>query len=133
PVEDNRRHAEVFALETVDVRVQREEPVLSVDRPQNSFALRHLQDPDTPVIARRLKRQLLVARDDDGAGNRRQIPRLAALLVLLHADRGHINHRFESRSLTKEPNCIERTASISTVFSPMCAASDRRWAVLQTS
>src|SRR5439155_16504875 len=64
--------------------VQRAQPVLSVDGPQNSLALRHLQDPDTPVIARRLKRQLLVARDDDGAGNRRQIPRLAALLVVLH-------------------------------------------------
>ena len=31
-----------------------------------------------------LERQLLVARDDDGAGNRRQIARLAALLVVLH-------------------------------------------------
>ena len=32
----------------------------------------------------RLERQLLVARDDDRAGNRRQIARLAALLVVLH-------------------------------------------------
>ena len=32
----------------------------------------------------RLERQFLVARDDDGAGNRRQVPRLAALLVILN-------------------------------------------------
>ena len=31
-----------------------------------------------------LKRELLVARDDDRARNRRQVARLAALLVVLH-------------------------------------------------
>ena len=60
-VEDDRRHAEVLAREAIDVGVQREQPVLAVDRAQNAFALGHLQDADARVVARRLKRQLLVA------------------------------------------------------------------------
>ena len=40
--------------------------------------------PDAAVVARRLEVQLLVAADDHGAGNRREIARLAALLVVLH-------------------------------------------------
>ena len=83
-VEDDRRHAEVLALEAIDVGVQREQPVLAVDRAQDAFALRHLQDADPRIVAGRLERQLLVAGDDDRARNRRQIARLAALLVVLH-------------------------------------------------
>ena len=81
-VEDDRRHAEVLAREPVDVGVQREQPVLAVDRAQDAFALRHLQDADARVVAGRLEVQLLVAADDHGAGNRRQVARLAALLVV---------------------------------------------------
>ena len=84
PVEDDRRHAEVFALEAIDVRVQREQPVLAVDRAQDAFALRHLEDAHPRIVGRRLERELLVAGDDDGARNRRQVARLAALLVVLH-------------------------------------------------
>src|SRR5207249_12335920 len=57
--------------------------LLPVDRAQNPLALRHLQDADARVVVHRLKRELLVAGDDDGAGDRRQIARLAALLVVL--------------------------------------------------
>ena len=52
-VEDDRRHAEVLALEAIDVGVQREQPVLAVDRAQDPFALRHLQDADARIVARR--------------------------------------------------------------------------------
>ena len=83
-VEDDRRHREVLALEAIDVGVQREQPVLAVDRAQDPFALRHLQDADARVALGRLERQLLVAGDDHRAGNRRQVARLAALLVVLH-------------------------------------------------
>src|SRR5262245_35062213 len=83
PIEDDRRNAEVLVPEALDVGVQRQQPVLAVDGAQDAFALRHLQDADA-VVAGRLEGQLLVARDDDGAGNRRQIARLTALLVVLH-------------------------------------------------
>src|ERR1700722_7374813 len=83
-VEDDGGHTELLALETLDVRVQRKQTVLAVDRPENAFALRHLQDPDAPVVPRGLERQLLVAADDDGARDRRQIAGLPALLVVLH-------------------------------------------------
>src|SRR5205814_2427581 len=42
------------------------------------------QNADAPILAGRLEGELLVARDDDGAGNGRQIARLPALLVILH-------------------------------------------------
>ena len=61
PVEDDRRHAEVLAGEAVDVRVQREQAVLAVDRAEDPLALGHLQDADARVVTRRLKRELLVA------------------------------------------------------------------------
>ena len=84
PVENDRRHREILALEAIDVGVQREQSVLPVDRAQDALALRHLQDADARIAVRGRERQLLVARDDDGARNRRQIARLAALLVVLH-------------------------------------------------
>ena len=37
---------EVLALEALDVGVQREQPMLAVDRAQDAFALRHLQHAD---------------------------------------------------------------------------------------
>ena len=55
PVEDDRRHAEVLAFEAIDVGVQRQQPVLAVDRAQDAFALRHLQDADPGIVARRLE------------------------------------------------------------------------------
>ena len=45
-VEDDGRHAEVFAREVLDVGVQREQPVLPVDRAEDAFALGHFQNPD---------------------------------------------------------------------------------------
>ena len=71
-------------VKAIDVRVQREQPMLAVDGAEDPFALGHLQDADARVFVRRLERQLLVARDDHGARNRRQVARLAALLVVLH-------------------------------------------------
>ena len=53
--------AEVLALEAIDVGVQRQQPVLAVDRAQDAFALGHLQDADARVVVGRLERQLLVA------------------------------------------------------------------------
>ena len=82
-VEDDRRHREVFFAESIDVGVQRQQPVLAVDRAQNAFALGHLQRAHARSLVRRLEDELLVAGDDDGAGNRRQVARLAALLVVL--------------------------------------------------
>ena len=45
-IEDHRRDGERLAAEALDVGVQREQPVLAVDRPQDAFALRHLQHAD---------------------------------------------------------------------------------------
>ena len=84
-VEDHRRHGERLVAEALDVGVQREQPVLAVDRAQDAFALRHLQRArasDPASTGSNLQR--LVAGDDDRAGDRRQVARLAALLVVLH-------------------------------------------------
>src|SRR5688572_9174256 len=58
--------------------------MLSVYGAQNALSFGNFQDADTSVAVDRLKGQLLIARDDDGSGYRRQIPRLPALLVVLH-------------------------------------------------
>ena len=42
---------EILALEAVDVGVQREQPVLAVDRAQDPFALGDLQDADARVVS----------------------------------------------------------------------------------
>ena len=84
PIEDDRRHREILFAEAIDVGVQREQAMLAVDRAQDAFALGHFQHADARVVVGRLERQLLVARDDDRARNRRQVARLAALLVVLH-------------------------------------------------
>ena len=84
PIEDDRRHRKILFAEAIDVGVQREQAMLPVDRAQDAFALGHLQRADARVVVGRLKRQLLVARDDHRARNRRQIARLTALLVVLH-------------------------------------------------
>ena len=83
-IENDRRHGERLVAEAIDVGVQREQAVLSVDRAQDAFALGHLQAADPRAAFGRLEAQLLVARDDHGAGNRRQVARLAALFVVLH-------------------------------------------------
>ena len=82
-VEDDRGNAELLAMEAIDVSVQREQPVLAVDRAKNSLALRNFQDANPAIVARCLEGELLVAADDDGARNRGQIARLPALLVVL--------------------------------------------------
>ena len=84
PVEDHRGNGERLAAEPLDVGVEREQAVLPVDRAEDPFALRHLQHADPGPFARRLEAKRLVARDDHRAGNRRQIARLAALLVVLN-------------------------------------------------
>ena len=83
PVEDHGRNGERLAAEPLDVSVQREQAVLTVDGAQNAFALRHLQHADRCAFGRRFEAERLVARDDHRAGNRRQVARLAALLVVL--------------------------------------------------
>ena len=40
----------VLARETGDVGVQRQQPMLPVDRAQDAFALRHLQHPERRVV-----------------------------------------------------------------------------------
>ena len=75
-------HGEPLVAEALDVGVQREQAVLPVDGAQDAFALRHLQHAERRAALDGLELQRFVARDDDGAGNRRQIPRLAALLVV---------------------------------------------------
>ena len=44
-VENDRRHGEIVIPNVVDVGVQGEEAVLSVDRAKNPLALWHLQTP----------------------------------------------------------------------------------------
>ena len=43
PVENDRRHRELVALDVLDVGVQRQQPVLAVDGAQDALTLRHLQ------------------------------------------------------------------------------------------
>ena len=42
-IEDHRRHREALVAEALDVGVQREQAVLAVDRAEDAFALRHLE------------------------------------------------------------------------------------------
>src|SRR5688500_7878572 len=58
--------------------------MLPINCAQDAFSFRDLQHADSRVTVDGLKRQLLIARDDDGAGYRRQVARLPALLVVLH-------------------------------------------------
>ena len=81
-VEDDRRDGERFVAEPLDVRVQREQAMLPVDGAEDPFALRDLQHAERRAVFDGIELQRLVTRDDDGAGDRRQIPRLAALLVV---------------------------------------------------
>src|SRR4030095_7483622 len=83
-VEDNRRHRERFVAEPVDVGVKREQTMLTVDGPEDSFALGYFEAAHRGSIFHRLKRQLLIAGNNHGAWNRRQVARLTALLVVLH-------------------------------------------------
>ena len=56
--------------------------MLSVDGAEDAFALGDFQNAEGRVRRRRLELQRFIARDDHGAGNRRQIARLLALLVV---------------------------------------------------
>ena len=76
-------HREALVAEALDVGVQREQAMLAVDRAQDAFALGHLQRAERRAALDRLELQRLVAGDDDGAGDRRQVARLPALLVVL--------------------------------------------------
>ena len=75
-------HREVLAAELLHPGVQREQAMLAVDRAQDAFALGHFQDAERRIAGDRLELERLVARDDDGAGDRRQVARLTALLVV---------------------------------------------------
>ena len=81
-IEDDRRHGESLVAELLDVGVQREQPVLPVDRAQDAFALRHLERAERRTALDRLELQRFIAGDDDRPGNRRQVAGLAALLVV---------------------------------------------------
>ena len=83
-IENDRRYAEVLAVKAVDICVEGEEPMLAVDSAEDPLPLRDSQDADAGIIPRRLKGELFVATDDDGAGNGWKIVRLPALLVILH-------------------------------------------------
>ena len=84
PVENDGGHGELVALNVLEVGVQRQQPVLAVDGAQDALTLRHLQAAHRGPGLDGFERQLFVARDDDGARNRRQVSCLAALLVVLH-------------------------------------------------
>jgi hypothetical protein len=60
------------------------QPVLAVDSAQNAFALGDLEKAHRRIARDGLELQWLVARNDDGAGDRREVARLAALLEVLH-------------------------------------------------
>ena len=45
-VENHRRHGERLVAEMLDVGVQREQPMLAVDRAQDAFAFRHFERAD---------------------------------------------------------------------------------------
>ena len=83
-IEDHRRHVERLLAELFDVAVQREQPVLAVDGAEDALSLRHLEEAE---VRRRgagwFELQRLVGGDDHRAGDRGQIARLAALLVIL--------------------------------------------------
>ena len=83
-IENDGRNRERLAAKAIDVGVQRQQPVLTVDRAQDAFALGHLQPAKHAAGFDWVECQLLVGRDDHGAGNRRQIACLPALLVVLH-------------------------------------------------
>jgi len=50
-VEDDRRHRELLAREAVDVGVQREQPVLPVNRAQGCLRAPDLEDPDARIAS----------------------------------------------------------------------------------
>jgi hypothetical protein len=81
-IEDDRRDGEALVAEALDVGVQREQAMLAVDGAKDPLALRDLQEAERRVGLDRLELQRFVTRDDDGAGDRRQVPGLAALLVV---------------------------------------------------
>src|SRR5262249_45367866 len=74
---------EFLAREAIDVGMQRQKTVLAVDRAQNPLAFRNLEHAHARIVGGGLKRQLLVAGNDDGARNRRKVASLAALFVIL--------------------------------------------------
>ena len=83
-VEDDRRDGERLVAEMLDVGVQREQPVLAVDRAQDPFALGHLQacratsPSSTGSNFSASSHEMMTA-----PGNRRQVARLPALFVVL--------------------------------------------------
>src|ERR1043166_5611308 len=68
-VEDDRRHRELLVAKVLDVRVERQKTMLTVDRAEDALPLRHLEAADRTARFHRLERQLFIAGDDDGAGN----------------------------------------------------------------
>src|SRR5690348_5088694 len=83
-IENDCRHRELLVLHVLDVSVQREQTMLSVNSPKNAFAFWHLETPDRRSGFDGFECQFFVARDNDGASDRWQIPRLTTLLVVLN-------------------------------------------------
>ena len=82
-IEDDGGDGKILLAEAIDVGMEREEPVLPVNGPEDPLPLGHFQDADSRLVLYRLKRKLLVTRNDDGTGNRRKVAGLTALLVVL--------------------------------------------------
>src|SRR5256885_556249 len=83
-IEDDDGNKEVLIPNVCDVHMQREKPMLTVDGAQDTFTFRNLEPSQHHPRFGRLEHQLLVAQDDDGTGNRKQITRLPTLLIILH-------------------------------------------------
>jgi hypothetical protein len=83
-VEDDGRDREVLVTNVFDIGMERQQTMLTVNRPQDAFPLRYFQPTDRRAAFDRLECQFFVAGDDHGARNRRQIASLAALFVILH-------------------------------------------------
>ena len=83
-VEDDGRHRERIRRRTC--RARRAAPAAGAARRWRAGCPRARAPSACPwdALGHRLEPQALVARDDDGAGDRRQIARLPALLVVLH-------------------------------------------------
>src|SRR5262249_23558147 len=82
-VENNRRHGEIVIADVVDVGVKRKKTMLPVNSAEDSFTLWNLEATHSRTRLDRLACQLLVAGDDHGARNGRQIVSLTALFVIL--------------------------------------------------
>ena len=64
--------------------MQRQQAVLAVERAQRAFLRRQLQHAEDAVRADRHEVEAAIAHQQHGARDRRQVPRLGALQVVVH-------------------------------------------------